>query len=102
MPRSGLGSIHLFVGELDDLRSLLGFLPESCLPKSEERPGVPNRLVPPYHYPRSSLEVHSALFLNKAFEVHLVGVTGIDIAGRIIGFLEENASYGQTATKGVG
>jgi ribosomal protein S6--L-glutamate ligase len=30
------------------------------------------------------------------------GATGIDIAGQIIGFLEENASYGQTATKGVG
>jgi len=28
--------------------------------------------------------------------------TGIDIAGRIIDFLESNASYGQTATKGVG
>jgi ribosomal protein S6--L-glutamate ligase len=30
------------------------------------------------------------------------GTTGIDVAGRIIGFLEQNASYGQTATKGVG
>jgi ribosomal protein S6--L-glutamate ligase len=30
------------------------------------------------------------------------GATGIDIASQIIGFLEENASYGQTATKGVG
>jgi ribosomal protein S6--L-glutamate ligase len=30
------------------------------------------------------------------------GATGIDIASRIIGFLEQNASYGQTATKGVG
>ncbi len=28
--------------------------------------------------------------------------TGMDIAGRIIAFLEQNASYGQTATKGVG
>jgi len=28
--------------------------------------------------------------------------TGIDVAGLIIGFLEENASYGKTATKGVG
>ncbi len=30
------------------------------------------------------------------------GATGIDVAGLIIGFLEENASYGKTATKGVG
>jgi ribosomal protein S6--L-glutamate ligase len=30
------------------------------------------------------------------------GATGMDIAGRIIDFLEQNASYGQTATKGVG
>ncbi len=30
------------------------------------------------------------------------GATGMDIAGRIIEFLEQNASYGQTATKGVG
>ncbi len=30
------------------------------------------------------------------------GATGIDIAGLIMGFLEENASYGKTATKGVG
>lgn len=30
------------------------------------------------------------------------GATGIDIASLIIGFLEENALYGQTATKGVG
>ena len=28
--------------------------------------------------------------------------TGIDVAGRIVDFLESNASYGQTATKGVG
>jgi ribosomal protein S6--L-glutamate ligase len=28
--------------------------------------------------------------------------TGIDVAALIIGFLEENASYGKTATKGVG
>jgi ribosomal protein S6--L-glutamate ligase len=28
--------------------------------------------------------------------------TGIDVAGRIVEFLEQNASYGQTATKGVG
>jgi ribosomal protein S6--L-glutamate ligase len=28
--------------------------------------------------------------------------TGIDVAGRIIDFLEQNASYGQTATKGLG
>jgi ribosomal protein S6--L-glutamate ligase len=30
------------------------------------------------------------------------GATGMDIAGGIIEFLERNASYGQTATKGVG
>ena len=30
------------------------------------------------------------------------GATGIDIAGQIIDFLEANASYGQTATKGYG
>jgi ribosomal protein S6--L-glutamate ligase len=30
------------------------------------------------------------------------GATGIDVASLIIGFLEENASYGKTATKGVG
>jgi ribosomal protein S6--L-glutamate ligase len=30
------------------------------------------------------------------------GATGIDIAGLIIGFLEANASYGKTETKGVG
>jgi len=30
------------------------------------------------------------------------GATGIDIASVIIGFLEDNASYGKTATKGVG
>jgi ribosomal protein S6--L-glutamate ligase len=30
------------------------------------------------------------------------GATGIDIAGLIIDFLEANASYGQTATKGYG
>jgi ribosomal protein S6--L-glutamate ligase len=30
------------------------------------------------------------------------GASGIDIASRIIDFLEQNASYGKTATKGVG
>ena len=30
------------------------------------------------------------------------GATGIDIASRIIDFLEQNASYGKTETKGVG
>jgi ribosomal protein S6--L-glutamate ligase len=30
------------------------------------------------------------------------GATGIDVADRIIGFLEQNASYGKTETKGVG
>ena len=30
------------------------------------------------------------------------GATGIDIAGDIIDFLEQNASYGKTETKGVG
>ena len=30
------------------------------------------------------------------------GASGIDIAGRIIEFLEQNASYGKTETKGVG
>lgn len=30
------------------------------------------------------------------------GATGIDVAGLIVAFLEENASYGKTATKGAG
>jgi ribosomal protein S6--L-glutamate ligase len=30
------------------------------------------------------------------------GATGIDVASLIVGFLEENASYGKTATKGFG
>jgi ribosomal protein S6--L-glutamate ligase len=30
------------------------------------------------------------------------GATGIDIASQIIDFLEQNASYGKTETKGVG
>jgi ribosomal protein S6--L-glutamate ligase len=30
------------------------------------------------------------------------GATGLDVASLIIGFLEENASYGKTATQGVG
>jgi ribosomal protein S6--L-glutamate ligase len=30
------------------------------------------------------------------------GATGIDIASQIVDFLEQNASYGKTETKGVG
>jgi ribosomal protein S6--L-glutamate ligase len=30
------------------------------------------------------------------------GATGLDVASLIIGFLEQNASYGKTATQGVG
>ena len=33
---------------------------------------------------------------------HRAGATGIDIASRIVDFLEQNASYGKTQTKGVG
>jgi ribosomal protein S6--L-glutamate ligase len=43
------------------------------------------------------LEVNSSPGLEG-----IEGATGLDIAGRIIGFLEANASHGKTATRGAG
>ena len=39
---------------------------------------------------------------SRRFDTKIESATGIDVADLIIGFLEANASYGKTETKGVG